>query len=396
MMLLAGLLSGSPKSANEVVRPWSVRVANAAIERWPDGRFVPPGQQWAWNYELGTLLQGIDAVWLMTGDARYFNYIKDSVDQFVEPDGSIPTWKEDEYQLDSILMGRQLLLLSGATHDPRYAKAATLLYGQLVHQPRTASGGFWHKERYPNQMWLDGLYMAEPFYAEYASTFGHPDAFNDIPHQFALLDEHVRDEKTGLLYHGWDESRQQRWADSRTGASSQFWGRAMGWAMMALVDTIGYFPATDPRRQQLLAQFRRDADAVSRYQDSATGLWYQVLDKGGTKGNYLEASASSMFVYSLAKGVRMGYLPAADIVNAERGYNGILSHFIEGGPGGAVSLTGTVKVGGLGGDPYRDGSYAYYIGEKTVTNDPKGVGAFLLASVEMETERGVAHGDSVR
>jgi unsaturated rhamnogalacturonyl hydrolase len=332
----------------------------------------------------------------MTGDARYFKYIKDSVDQFVGPDGSIPTWKEDEYQLDSILMGRQLLLLSGATHDPRYAKAATLLYGQLVHQPRTASGGFWHKKRYPNQMWLDGLYMAEPFYAEYASAFGHPEAFNDITHQFALLDEHVRDAKTGLLYHGWDESRQQRWADRKTGDSSQFWGRAMGWAMMALVDTIGYYPVADPRRQQLLAQFRQDADAVSRYQDSATGLWYQVLDKGGTEGNYLEASASGMFVYSLAKGVRMGYLPAAYIANAERGYNGILSHFIEGGPGGAVSLTGTVKVGGLGGDPYRDGSYAYYIGEKTVTNDPKGVGAFLLASVEMETERGVAHGDSVR
>jgi len=395
-MLLAGLLSGSAQTANVAVRPWSVRMANASMDRWPNGRFVPPEQHWAWNYELGTLLQGMDAVWSMTGDPRYFNYIKNSVDRFVGPDGYIPTWKEDEYQLDSILMGRQLLLLSSATHDPRYAKAASLLYGQLLHQPRTASGGFWHKQRYPNQMWLDGLYMAEPFYAEYASAFGHPDAFNDITHQFALLDEHARNAKTGLLYHGWDESKQQRWADRKTGASSQYWGRAMGWAMMALVDTIGYYPVADPRRQQLIAQFRRDAAAIVSYQDGATGLWYQVLDKGGAEGNYLEASASCMFVYSLAKGVRLGYLPAAYAANAERGYNGILSHFIQVGPEDALSLTGTVKVGGLGGDPYRDGSYAYYISEKTVTNDPKGVGTFLLASVEVETVRAAASGNSVR
>lgn len=393
-LLLAGLLSGSPQSPNPVVQPWSVRVANAAVERWPDGRFAPKVQPWAWNYELGTLLQGMDAVWLKTGDARYFNYIKSSVDQFVEADGTIPTWKEKEYQLDSVLMGRQLLLLSHATHDPRYAKAATLLYGQLMHQPRTASGGFWHKERYPNQMWLDGLYMAEPFYAEYASTAGIPDAFNDITHQFALLNEHARDVKTGLLYHGWDESKQQRWADRQTGDSPQFWGRAMGWAMMALVDAIGFYPAADPRRQQLIDQLRQDAAAVLRYQDGATGLWYQVLDKGGAEGNYLEASASCMFVYSLAKGVRLGYLPSSYISNAERGYDGIISHFIDAGPLDSVNLNGTVKVGGLGGDPYRDGSYAYYIGEKTVTNDPKGVGAFLMASVEMETVRGTAASNS--
>ena len=383
-MLLAGLLSGSPQPATVAERPWSVRVANAAMERWPDGRFVPPGQPWAWNYELGTLLEGMDAIWLKTGDARYFRYIYEAVDQFVGPDGSIPTWKENEFQLDSILLGRQLLLLSSATHDPRYAKAATSLYGQLVHQPRTASGGFWHKRRYPNQMWLDGLYMAEPFYAEYASTFGHPDAFIDITHQFVLLDEHTRDAKTGLLYHGWDESKEQRWADRKTGVSSQFWGRAMGWAMMALVDTIGYYPVTDPQRQQLMAQFRQDAAAVLRYQDGTTGLWYQVLDKGSIDGNYLEASASCMFVYSLAKGVRLGYLPSDYASNAERGYKGVLNHFIKAGTGDSVSLTGTVKVGGLGGDPYRDGSYDYYISEKTIADDPKGIGAFLLASVEME------------
>jgi unsaturated rhamnogalacturonyl hydrolase len=364
--------------------PWSARAANAVISRWPDGRFVPAGQRWVWNYELGTLLEGVDGVWLNTVDPRYYNYIKNSVDQFVGPDGSIPTWKPQENQLDSILLGRQLLLLYGVTQDARYAKAATLLYQQLLRQPRTASGGFWHKQRYPDQMWLDGLYMAEPFYAEYAATFHHPEAFSDITHQFALLDEHARDPKTGLLYHGWDESKRERWADKRTGVSSQFWARAMGWQMMALVDTLDYYPEQDAGRKQLLAYLRRDAAAVARYQDGATGLWYQVMDKGAEKGNYLESSASCMFVYALAKAVREGYLPQSDLTTAERGYKGILSRFIQAGPGEDVSLTGTVKVGGLGGDPYRDGSYAYYISEKTATNDPKGVGAFLLASMEME------------
>ena len=384
LMLLSGMTGSVYSSAYAQKRPWSVRVANAAIDRWPEGRFVPAGARWGWNYELGTLLDGMDSVWLNTADPRYYKYIKSSVDQFVAPDGSIRTWKPEENQLDNILLGRQLLLLYGVTQDSRYAKAATLLYQQLQHQPRTASGGFWHKQRYPNQMWLDGLYMAEPFYAEYAATFHHPEAFKDITHQFVLVDEHARDPKTGLLYHGWDESKQQRWADKQTGLSSQFWGRAMGWYLMALVDTLDSYPEQDPGRKQLLAQLERDADAVARYQDGATGLWYQVMDKSTKKGNYLESSASCMFVYALAKGVREGYLPQRYRSTAERGYKGILSHFIQTGPGDDVLLTGTVKGAGLGGDPYRDGSYAYYIGEKVATNDAKGVGAFLLASVEME------------
>jgi unsaturated rhamnogalacturonyl hydrolase len=384
MMLLAAMAGSTFVAAHAAERPWSERAANAAIERWPDGRFVPAGQRWAWNYELGTLLEGVDDVWLNTADPRYYKYIQGSIDQFVTPDGDILTWKLEENQLDNILLGRQLLLLYGVTQDARYAKAATLLYQQLLHQPRNASGGFWHKQRYPNQMWLDGLYMAEPFYAEYAATFHHPEAFSDITHQFVLMDQHARDAKTGLLYHGWDESKQERWADKQTSLSSQFWARAMGWYMMALVDTLAYYPEGDPGREQLIAQLNRDAAAVAQYQDGATGIWYQVLDKGGAKGNYLESSASCMFVYALAKGVRRGYLPQSYLANAERGYKGILSHFIEVGAGDSVSLTETVKGAGLGGDPYRDGSYEYYIGEKRITNDPKGVGAFLMASAEME------------
>lgn len=365
-------------------RPWSQRAANAAMARWPEGRLQPPGARWVWNYELGTLLEGMDSVWLNTADPRYYNYIKASVDQFLAPDGSIPTYKVEEYQLDSILLGRQLLLLYGITEDKRYLTAATPLYQQLLHQPRTAAGGFWHKQKYPYQMWLDGLYMAEPFFAEYASLSHHPEAFADIAHQFEQMEEHARDPKTGLLYHGWDESKQERWASKQTGLSQNFWGRGMGWYMMALVDTLDYLPQDDPARKQLLALLARDAAAIARVQDGPSGLWFQVLDKPAEKGNYLESSASCMFVYALAKGVRRGYLPPQYLANAERGYKGILARFIQTGPGDNVSLTQTVKGAGLGGDPYRDGTYQYYIGEKIATDDAKGVGAFLLAAAEME------------
>lgn len=388
LVYLAALGALCPVSEGAASPPWSQRAADSAMVRWPNGRFVPPGARWIWNYELGTLLEGMDAIWRDTGDKRYFEYIKSAVDTFVVPDGSIATLKPEEHQLDNILLGRQLLLLYGTTHEPRYEKASTLLYQQLMNQPREPSGGFWHKQRYPNQMWLDGLYMAEPFYAEYAATFHHPGAFQDIAHQFRLIDEHLRDPKTGLLYHGWDESRQERWADKQTGLSSQFWARGMGWYMMALVDTLDYLPARDPGREELLGQLKRDTAALVRYQDADSGLWYQILDKAAAPGNYFESSASCMFVYALAKGVRRGYLPSSYRTNAERGYRGILSHFVKTGPGDDVSLTDTVKGAGLGGDPYRDGSYDYYIHEKVATNDPKGIGAFLLASSEMERRAG--------
>jgi unsaturated rhamnogalacturonyl hydrolase len=367
--------------------PWSQLAANSAIARWPDGRIASAGAPSIWNYELGTLLEGMDSVWLSTADPRYFRYIQSSVDALVAPDGSIPTLKPEEHQLDDILLGRQLLFLYRVTQNKRYLTAATFLYDQLAHQPRNAAGGFWHKQRYPNQIWLDGLYMAEPFYAEYATLSHHPDKLGDITHQFALLEQHARDPRTGLLYHGWDESKQERWANKQTGDSSEFWARGIGWYMMALVDTLQYFPEDDPGRKQLIAILARTSTAVSRYQDPSTGLWYTMMNRPGQKGNYLESSSACMFVYALAKGVRLGYLPQTYSANVERGYKGILSRFTSIAPEADFSLTDTVKVSGLGGNPYRDGTYAYYIGEKVATNDPKGVGAFLLASSEIETAR---------
>jgi unsaturated rhamnogalacturonyl hydrolase len=337
-----------------------------------------------WNYELGVLLDGMDAAWYDSADGAYYHYVKQAVDPLLDSDGSIATYDPAANSLDNIALGRQLLLLYRVTQDAKYYKAATLLRRQLSAQPRTASAGFWHKQICPNQMWLDGLYMAEPFYAEYASVFHEPEDFADITKQFSLIEEHARSQQTGLLYHGWDESRKQSWADKVTGTSQVFWARGMGWYMMALVDTLPYYPKDDPNRAILLAILNRTAAAVVRYQDKQTGLWYQVLDRAGAQGNYFESSAACMFTYALQKGVRLGYLPEHFSENAARSWQGILSHFVQTDASGSVTITGTVKGIGLGGSPHHDGTYAYYVGSPVVSNDPKGVGAFLLASTEME------------
>jgi unsaturated rhamnogalacturonyl hydrolase len=358
--------------------------ATAMTSLWRDESRNENGEPSKWSYEQGVVLKGIEGLWLSTGDGRYFSFIQKGMDNFVNADGTIRTYKAEDYNLDNINSGKILLLLYKVTGQDKYRKAAVLLREQLKNHPRTSDGGFWHKKIYPNQMWLDGLYMAEPFYAEYAATFHEQSAFDDIAKQFILMESHARDPKTGLLYHGWDESKQQRWADPATGHSPNFWDRAMGWYAMALVDTLDYFPRTHPQRAELIAILNRLAKAVAKYQDSKTGLWYQVVDKGSEKGNYLEASGSSMFVYALAKGVRDGYLPVSYLSVAKRGYNGLTSEFVKTDANGQTNLDGTVSVAGLGGNPYRDGSYQYYISEKVVRNDPKGMGAFLMASNEMD------------
>jgi unsaturated rhamnogalacturonyl hydrolase len=337
-----------------------------------------------WSYELGILLTGMDAAWYNAADRDDYEYVKQAINLLVAPDGSIPTYDAVANSLDNIALGRQLLLLYRVTQEAKYYKAAMLLRRQLSTQPRSTSGGFWHKQIYPDQMWLDGLYMAEPFYAEYASIFDEPKDFADITKQFLLIEEHARSQQTGLLYHAWDESRKQAWADRATGTSRIFWARGMAWYMMALVDTLPYYPKDDPGRARLLAILNRTAAAVVRYQDKRTGLWYQILDRPGAPGNYFESSAAGMFTYALQKGVRLGYLPENYSENASRAWRGILGHFVHTDASGSVTISGTVKAIGLGGSPYRDGTYAYYVGSPVVSNDPKGVGAFLLASTEME------------
>ncbi|WP_420155453.1 glycoside hydrolase family 88 protein [Siphonobacter sp.] len=377
--------------------PWSVRMANSMLAQAADSSTVQVLKSNHWNYEQGVLLNALNRVWERTGDGKYFHYIQKSIDAYVNDQGDIRTYKFDDYNIDNIPTGRLLLMLYQQTGKEKYLKAAQFVHSQLETQPRTKEGGYWHKKRYPNQMWLDGLYMAEPFSAEYALIFKEPKHFDNIANQFIWMEKNSRDEKTGLLYHAYDESRQQKWADPKTGKSPNFWGRAIGWYVMALVDVLDYFPMDHPKRPELVAIYKRLMPAVVKYQDPASGCWWQVTDKGGKEGNYLEASASSMFVYGLAKGVRTGLLDASYLKAAQKGYAGMLKEFIKTDDKGLVHLDKTVSVGGLGGDPYRDGSYEYYLSEKIRLDDLKGVGPFILASIEVETipELSVGKGKTV-
>jgi unsaturated rhamnogalacturonyl hydrolase len=356
---------------------WSVRMAESALARYPL-------DQAKWHYEHGLLLKSIEQVWRATGAVKYWHFIHDTIDLLVDADGSLRTYQLEEYNLDQINPGKVLFTLWHSTGDRRYATALHTLRRQLAQQPRTPSGGFWHKLIYPQQMWLDGIYMAAPFYAEYALTFNEPSGFDDVVQQITLLEKHARDPHTGLLYHAWDESRQQRWVNPITGCSPHFWGRAMGWYAMALVDVLDYLPREHTARSTIMAILNRLIAAAAQVQDHATGLWYQVLDQGSRSGNYLEASASCMFVYAIAKAARNAYVPIGQLAIARRGYCGIISRLLAIDDRGGVNLNGVCSVAGLGGDPYRDGSYEYYIQEPVIANDLKGVGAFILAAVEME------------
>jgi unsaturated rhamnogalacturonyl hydrolase len=362
----------------------SLEMAKTVMTQWPDSMSNGDGKPVKWSYDQGVMLEGFANIWKRTGDGKYFDYIQKSIDLFVTNAGNVDRYKITDYNIDNVKNGRAILLLYEVTGKEKYYKAASLLRKQIEGQPRTNEGGFWHKKVYPYQMWLDGLYMGEPFYAQYAANFHQDKAFDDIANQFIYMENHARDAKTGLLYHGWDESKEQAWANKTTGTSPNFWGRAMGWYGMALVDVLDNFPADNPKRKELLAILDRFATAVQKYQDPKSGLWYQVLDKPNGKGNYLEASASNMFVYAIAKGVRLGYLPSKFETVAVKGYEGIKKEFLVTDDKGLLHLNGTVSVAGLGGKPYRDGSYEYYLSEKVVQDDPKGVGAFLLASNEMQ------------
>jgi unsaturated rhamnogalacturonyl hydrolase len=361
----------------------SEQVAATVMTTWKDS--LPIGGTTKWSYDMGVILKGFEGIWQRTGDKKYYNAIQSKMDWFVQNDGSIKGYEADELNLDHINNGKLVLLLYRVTQKEKYLKAANTLRDQLRHHPRTNEGGFWHKKIYPYQMWLDGLYMGEPFYAEYSMLMHEDTAFNDIANQFIWMEKHTRDPKTGLLYHAWDESKQMQWSNKQTGTSPNFWARAMGWYADALVDVLDYFPANHPKRQSLIDILNRLVDAIEKQQDKTTGLWYDIMNYNGPgkEKNYFEASASSQFVYAVAKGVRKGYLPVTKITIAKKGYDGIVKRFIK-VENGQTNLYGTVKVSGLGGNPFRDGSFEYYMSEPVIVNDPKGIGAFLLASNEME------------
>jgi len=358
-------------------RPWSVRVAESAMRRSPNAVYEK------WDYTAGLMLLGLERLGAATSDPKYGAYVKRSIDSLVKPNGEILTYTPDEYNLDQINEGRVLFGLYDRTKDTRYASAADRLRAQLRTHPRTSEGGFWHKKIYPQQMWLDGLYMAEPFYVRYAVRHNDSAAINDVARQFLLAARHLRDPATGLFYHGWDATRSQTWADPKTGVSRVFWGRAVGWYLMAALDVLDDLPKTHRDRAELVRITQQLADAVAAVQDPVSGVWWQVLDQPNREHNYLEASASSMFTYAFAKGARVGVLPGSFRARADRAFDGMLANFVRTNADGTVSITNICKVAGLGGEPVRGVNYEYYVSEPVVDDDYKGVGAFLLAAVEL-------------
>jgi unsaturated rhamnogalacturonyl hydrolase len=368
----------------------SERLADTAMNRiWVDAR-NQPGIPPRWNYEQGVILKAIDAMWYSTGDAKYFRHIQKGMDYWIDEKGNHKDYDLEEYNIDHITPGLAMMILYRTTGNERYRRMVELFRSQLRTHPRTNQGGFWHKKIYPWQMWLDGLYMGQPFYAEYSQVFAENN-WDEIANQFVWMEEHSRDKNTGLLYHGWDESKQQKWADKTTGRSPHVWGRAMGWYAMGLVDTLEYFPNDHPRQRELIAILQREAAAIEKYQDKKTGVWYDIIDLPDRKPNYIESSASAMFVYSIARGVREGWLPEKYMKVAVRGWAGIKKEYIKTNAQGQTDWEGTVTVSGLGGNPYRDGSFDYYMSEKLRTNDAKGLGPAIRAALELEAyERGLS------
>lgn len=373
-----GAANGNGRQAE--LAGWARKVAETILGQCrEDGFHDFPLERWA--YVPGMLLTAMARAGIQLNDDRYYDFMDRHMNHYIAEDGTIRTYSLEEYNLDQINQGKNLFFQYARTGDSRYAKAADTLAAQLMSQPRTSEGGFWHKKVYPYQMWLDGLYMSSPFLAEYAKRFDRPDLLDEVAHQLLLIERKTRDKRTGLLYHGWDESGEQEWADSLTGLSPNIWSRAMGWYAMAAVDSLEHFPVTHPKRGTIIGIFQRMCKALSEVQEPASGLWYQVLDQGSRKGNYLEASGSIMFVYAMAKGLRLRYLEPNFRPVMLKGYEGIIQHLVTEDAQG-VHLHQICHGAGLSQD--RNGSFDYYISEAVVSDHYMGIGPLLLMALEAE------------
>lgn len=362
-------------------------------------RLNPPSR---WRYDNAFMVQSLYEKWQNCGNPAYLEWVKNWLDAIVATDGTISGYNPEDYNLDMIQPGKLCLIVYQHFGEPRYKSAAEQLFVQLSNQPTTYDGGFWHKKRYPYQMWLDGVFMAEPFVARYAKMFNAPQWFAKSGYQITLIAEHTQDTKLypgdsarkGLLYHGWDGSAWEAppqtpkvWADPVKGHSPEFWGRAIGWYAMAIVDCLDYLPADDPYRPRIIAIFNELAEALANYQDPATGMWWQIIDKGFPREswpeNYTESSCTAMFSYAIGKAVDKGYITSDPDFYREvsrRAFEGLVANKILYNAKGRLKLIDTVRVGSLSGD----GDYNYYVSVERQDNDYKGVGALMRAALQYE------------
>ena len=403
VLLTLGTLWGAhdnrPSPAIRGDKPLSMRMVESEMSRIPDAITMDGVAKPKWNYTTGLeLLSIMDAAdrYEMRG---YFDYALSWVERMVAEDGSgIATYKISNYNLDHICPGRLLFRAYDDTRDQRYRKAQELLWEQLEGQPRTPEGGYWHKKAYPNQMWLDGLYMAEPFKAEYLLRY-HTDqasrtlsevaihGFEDITRQFALAAEKCYDPATGLFRHAWDSSKEMFWCDRTTGQSEHSWLRAMGWYTVALVEVLDIMPKVDEladERATLTTILQHIFDTVPRYADPESGMWYQVMDCPTREGNYQESTGSIMLTYAMLKAGRQGFVAREYRKKGAELYEKFVAHFMRENADGTISMTECCAVGGLGGKQNRKGDFAYYLSEPIIENDCKGVGPFIWASLEYE------------
>ena len=368
------------KYIDELVEKSTVDVPAWNIEKALEGKAV------GWNYIDGCMILALLEIYQTTGEEKYYEFANAFIDHRVREDGSISGYSVDEYNLDNVNAGKTLFALYDINGKEKYRRAIDLIYSQVQTQPRTAEGNFCHKKIYPNQVWLDGMYMAQPFYMEYETRFNGKKNYEDIFGQFHNVIEHMRDPKTGLYYHGYDASRTVFWCDKETGLSQNFWLRALGWYSMALLDTLDKCEVCrecEEEYEYLKQAFVDLTDSMLKLQNES-GLWYQLPALGGKEPNYLETSGSAIMAYSLLKGVRLGFLPEDYRVYGLKAFRGICNAYLK-EKNGQLSLGGICLVAGLGpaDNPRRDGSFAYYMSEPVVEDDAKGVGPLLLAYTEM-------------
>ncbi len=336
-----------------------------------------------WNYIDGCMIKAILEMYAITKDEKYFRFADAFIDSKVRDDGSIEGYDVAERNIDNVNAGKTLFELYDLTGKEKYRKAIDLVYSQIGQMPRTKEGSFWHKNIYPNQVWLDGLYMCQPFYMEYETRFHNKENYNDIFLQFFNVEEHMKDLRNGLYYHAYDSSREMFWCDKVTGLSRNFWLRALGWFSMALLDTLEKAdPICGTPYVRLRVMFTELIEALLRYQDPS-GMWYQVVNMGGMEKNYLETSGSAILSYALLKGARLGFLPEGYRHYGEKAFRGICEKYLTTDAEGKLHLGGICLVAGLGGAQMRPGTFDYYMSEPVVADDAKGVGPFLLAYTEM-------------
>ncbi|MBR3647429.1 MAG: glycoside hydrolase family 88 protein [Paludibacteraceae bacterium] len=388
LLILAVLCSLSlqaktPKHESAYYLSYARMFANSQMENNPELWRTDGVKQPKWDYTQALMAKAMLQVYQATGDERYMKYVMEFADFFISSKGDIKTYKMSDFNIDRVNGGSFLYVMNDIHPEKRWMLAADRLYRQLEEQPRTKEGGFWHKKIYPWQMWLDGLYMAEPFYIRYAVEHNMDKGVVDVANQFRFVDKHTYDKKTGLNYHGWDESKEQKWADPETGCSPNFWSRSMGWYIMAMVDVLDYMPEGQ-ERQDILKMLRRTAKNLLKYQDKKSHMWYQLTALPKEEGNYLEATSSAIFCYAFAKAANKGYLPKKYKKEAQKIFDGMVENVFVFNDNNTVDLTNCCAVAGLGGKPvYRDGSVKYYLNEPIIKNDPKGVGPIIFAALEL-------------